>query len=291
MLFRPVNINSFVSAASKDIPLSAALKKSISRRRTQICGQYRHYISGSSSKAWLDRQRNDRYVAAAKELNYRARSAFKLKEIDDKFKILKPNQLVIDLGAAPGSWSQLSAQRVLASRSIAEQINKTIYAEQDISELAANGAIRLHKESGGLVIGVDLLDIVAVTGCVFFPDCDLTQSAVQNRLREVIDAVSRYSGPYADVIMSDMAPNASGIGEADHINIIKLVLNALQFSENFLAPDGAFICKVWQGEYVPKLYERLKLQFKQVHRIKPDASRAESSEIFLIGTGFRRTAA
>lgn len=203
----------------------------------------------SSSTAWLNRQLNDPYVAEAQRLGYRSRAAFKLIQLDDRFGFLKPGMRVVDLGAAPGGWTQIAVSRV-------------------------------KPESGrGRIIGVDILEMPPVTGATLF-HADFLASDTPARL---IDALG---GP-ADLVLSDMAAPTTGHPRTDHLRIVVLCEAALTFAEDILAPGGGFIAKVFQGGTERDLLERLKAGFASVKHAKPAASRAESAETYVVATGFR----
>jgi 23S rRNA (uridine2552-2'-O)-methyltransferase len=206
-----------------------------------------------SSKLWLERQLNDPYVARAKREGFRSRAAFKLIEIDDKFRFLKPGGRVVDLGAAPGGWSQVAAKRV-----------------------GADGG-------KGRVIGIDLLEMTPVPG-VEFTQMDFLDEAAPARLREML------GGP-ADVVLSDMAANATGHKRTDHLRTMALAEAAADFAREVLAPGGSFLAKVLQGGTEGELLAGLKRDFATVKHVKPKASRADSSELYLFATGFRGTSA
>lgn len=202
-----------------------------------------------SSKLWLERQLNDPYVARAKREGYRSRAVYKLSEIDDKAKLLKPGARVVDLGAAPGGWSQLAAQRVLASG------------------------------GKGRVIAIDILDMDPVPG-VDFLKLDFLDPPAPEILKE------RLGGP-ADVVLSDMAANATGHRKTDHLKIVALVEAAAMFAAEVLKPGGAFLAKVLQGGTEGDLLAMLKRDFASVKHVKPAASRQDSAELYVLATGFR----
>ena len=201
-----------------------------------------------SSKLWLERQLNDPYVARAKREGYRSRAAFKLVEIDDKAHVLKKGARVVDLGAAPGGWSQVAAKRVGAP-------------------------------DKGKVVGIDLLPMEPVPG-VIFEVMDFLDAAAPDRLKAML-------GGEADVVLSDMAANATGHARTDHLKIMALVELAADFAREVLAPGGAFLAKVLQGGTEAALLAGLKRDFATVKHIKPPASRADSAELYLLATGFR----
>ena len=204
-----------------------------------------------SSKRWLERQLNDPYVARAKREGYRSRAAFKLTEIDDKAHILKKGGRVIDLGAAPGGWCQVAVKRVGAPQQ-------------------------------GKVIAIDLLPVEAIAG-VDFAQIDFLDAGAPDKLKAMM------GGP-ADVVLSDMAANATGHRKTDHLKIMALVELAAEFAREVLAPGGSFLAKVLQGGTESALLASLKRDFQSVKHIKPAASRPDSSELYLLATGFRKSA-
>jgi len=201
-----------------------------------------------SSKLWLERQLNDPYVARAKREGFRSRAAFKLMEIDDKAHILKKRARVVDLGAAPGGWSQVAAKRVGAP-------------EQ------------------GRVVAIDILPMEPVAG-VDFLHLDFLDRDAPERLKAML------GGP-ADVVLSDMAANATGHARTDHLKIMALVETAADFAREVLSPGGVFLAKVLQGGTEAALLASLKRDYTSVKHIKPPASRADSAELYLLATGFR----
>ncbi len=207
-----------------------------------------------ASTLWLQRQLNDPYVARAKREGFRSRAAYKLIEIDERAHILKPGQKIVDLGAAPGGWSQVAASKIGAGKTAAAQ-------------------------GKGKVFAIDLVPMAPVPG-VEFKQMDFLDPAAPAMLREWL------GGP-ADVVLSDMAANATGHKKTDQLRIIGLVELAAEFACEILAPGGAFLAKVLQGGTESELLARLKRDFAQVKHIKPPASRAESSELYVLATGFR----
>jgi 23S rRNA (uridine2552-2'-O)-methyltransferase len=202
-----------------------------------------------SSQKWLERQLNDPYVARAKREGYRSRAAYKLLEIDEKYHLFKPGQRVVDLGAAPGGWSQIAARKV-------------------------------DRAAGkGRVVGIDLLPLDGLAGVDFIQLDFLDQSAPQM-------IVEMLGGP-ADIVMSDMAANTTGHKKTDHLRIMGLAEAAIHFAREILAPGGAFIAKVFQGGTENRLLADLKRDFATVRHVKPAASRADSSELYVLATGFR----
>jgi len=199
-----------------------------------------------SSRAWLERQLSDPYVARAKREGFRSRAAYKLAEIDDKFHLLKPGARVVDLGAAPGGWSEIAARRAGPS---------------------------------GRVVALDILDMKPVAG-VEFLHLDFLDATAPDRLKEML-------GGRADVVLSDMAANATGHRQTDHLRIVALAEAAAFFAREVLAPGGSFLCKVLQGGTEAALLAELKRDFATVKHVKPPASRTDSAELYLLAKGFR----
>jgi len=205
-----------------------------------------------ASKLWLERQLNDPYVARAKREGMRSRAAFKLAEIDDRFHLFKPGSKVVDLGAAPGGWSQVAAQRTLAA------------------------------DGRGKVVAIDLLDMPPLPGIAFL-NLDFLDPAAPERLETLLAGL-------ADVVMSDMAANATGHRKTDHLRIMALAEAAAMFAREVLEPGGSFLCKVLQGGTEGALLADLKRDFATVKHVKPAASRPDSAELYVLATGFRGTA-
>jgi 23S rRNA (uridine2552-2'-O)-methyltransferase len=204
-----------------------------------------------SSTLWLGRQLNDPYVARARHEGFRSRAAFKLIEIDDKYHLLKAGQRIVDLGAAPGGWSQVAAKRVGAA------------------------------EGTGRVIGIDLLEIDAIGGAEFAV-MDFNAPDAPERLKQMLAGS-------ADGVLSDMAANATGHRKTDHLRIVALAELAAEFAREVLSPGGFFLAKVLQGGTESDLLANLKRDFAKVHHVKPAASRADSAELYVLATGFRGT--
>jgi 23S rRNA (uridine2552-2'-O)-methyltransferase len=202
-----------------------------------------------SSKLWLERQLNDPYVGRARRDGYRSRAAYKLLEIDDKHRIIKPGARVVDLGAAPGGWSQVAAKRAGAG------------------------------EGRGHVAAIDLLEMGVIPGADIL-QLDFLDPSAPAKLKALI------GGP-ADVVLSDMASNATGHRKTDHLRIMALAEAAAEFAREVLAPGGAFLCKVLQGGTEVTLLAQLKRDFASVKHVKPAASRTDSAELYLLATGFR----
>ncbi|MDR3510792.1 MAG: RlmE family RNA methyltransferase [Caulobacteraceae bacterium] len=197
-----------------------------------------------SSQAWLERQLNDPFVVEAKAKGYRSRAAFKLAEIDDKFRLIGRGSRVVDLGCAPGGWVQVALERGAAG-----------------------------------VVGVDLLPVDPLPPAVLL-QMDFTDPACGPRLIEAL------GGP-PDVVLSDMAPNTTGHRQTDHLRIIGLIEAAADFAVEVLKPGGGFVAKAFQGGETAGVIRLLKAHFTEVRHVKPKASRAESSEVYLVATGFK----
>jgi 23S rRNA (uridine2552-2'-O)-methyltransferase len=202
-----------------------------------------------SSKLWLERQLNDPYVAQAKREGYRSRAAYKLIEIDDKYHFLKPGITVVDLGAAPGGWSQIAAKRVGA----------------------AGGK--------GRVVAIDLLEMPEIVG-VTFAQLDFLADDAPARLIGMMDG-------RADVVMSDMAANTTGHRKTDQLRIVGLVEAAAAFAAEVLKPGGTFLAKTFQSGADAELMTQLKRDFTNVRHVKPASSRQDSSERYVLAMGFR----
>jgi len=203
-----------------------------------------------SSNIWLERQLNDPYVARAKREGFRSRAAFKLMEIDDKAHILKKGARVIDLGATPGGWSQVAAKRVGAPQQ-------------------------------GRVVAIDIQPMDPVAG-VDFAQLDFLDPSAPDKLKAML-------GGAADVVLSDMAANATGHAKTDHLKIMALVETAADFAREVLRPGGSFLAKVLQGGTEAALLATLKRDFTSVKHVKPAASRSDSAELYLLATGYRRS--
>jgi 23S rRNA (uridine2552-2'-O)-methyltransferase len=206
-----------------------------------------------SSKLWLERQLNDPYVAQAKRDGYRSRAAYKLLEIDDKYHVLKPGMTVVDLGAAPGGWSQIAAKRV--------------------------GADAGKGKDKGKVVAIDLLEMPEIPG-VTFAQLDFHAEDAPERLTAML-------GGRADVVMSDMAANTTGHRKTDQLRIVGLVEIAAAFAAEVLNPGGAFLAKVFQSGADAELLAQLKRDYATVRHVKPAASRQDSAERYVLATGFR----
>ena len=219
------------------------------QRQLRVNVKTSHKRSASSAR-WLDRQLNDPYVAASKRDGMRSRAAYKLKEIDARYHILKSGQRVIDLGAAPGGWSQIAAE-----------------------------IVKSH-EGKGQVIAIDYLGVDAIPG-VDILELDFTDATAEPLLK------SKLRDGRADLVLSDMAAPTVGHTGTDHLRIMDLAEQAAMFAIDVLAPGGAFLCKVFQGGTEKDLLNILKKKFAVVRHVKPPASRADSAELYVLATGFR----
>lgn len=204
----------------------------------------------TSSARWLERQLNDPYVAASKREGLRSRAAYKLTEIDDKYRILKPGQRVVDLGAAPGGWSQVAADRV-----------KSV-------------------DGRGQIVAIDYLGMEPLPG-VEIVQLDFTEAQAEAKLKSLL------RGGAADVVLSDMAAPTVGHSKTDHLRIMGLAEAAAAFACDVLTPGGTFLCKVFQGGTEKDLLALLKSSFAVVRHVKPPASRSDSAELYVLATGFR----
>jgi len=207
------------------------------------------------NRAWLHDHLTDPYVKLAQREGYRARAAYKLKEIDETLHLLKPGQVVVDLGAAPGAWSQYVRRRFAEGR-------------------APSGV------APGTLIALDVLDLEPIEGVTFLQG-DFRDDAVLERLEAAL------AGRAVDVVLSDMAPNLSGIAASDAARMADLVELAIEFARAHLVPRGALVCKVFHGSGYSQLVERFKGTFKVVKPVKPKASRDRSAETFLVGIGLK----
>lgn len=202
-----------------------------------------------SSQRWLQRQLNDPYVAEAKKRGYRSRAAFKLLQLDDQFRFLKPGARVVDLGAAPGGWTQVSVERVKAGKGT------------------------------GVVVGIDITPVEPVPGATVIAKDFYDDDAPA-------ELIALLGGP-ADVVLSDMAAAATGDTQVDHMRIMGLAEAAHDFARRILKPGGTFVAKVLRGGTERTLLDMLKKDFAKVRHVKPEASRADSAEMYVVGTGFR----
>jgi 23S rRNA (uridine2552-2'-O)-methyltransferase len=202
-----------------------------------------------SSAEWLTRQLNDPYVAAAQRLGYRSRAAFKLIELDHRFRLLQLGRRVVDLGCAPGGWTQVAVERVGA------------------------------RGGRGAVVGIDLAETAPIAGAKILR-ADIHDPAA-------VLAIKGEVGGLADVVLSDMAPSTTGHAATDHLRVVALAEAAYAAAEQLLAPGGSFVAKVFQGGAEGALLAQLKQAFREVRHAKPPASRAQSAETYVVAKGFR----
>ena len=215
------------------------------------------------NKAWLNDHVNDTYVKLAKREGYRARAAYKLKEIDEAHKLIKPGHMVIDLGSTPGAWSQ--------------------YIRRKLSPKTATGGGAAVGELNGRIIALDLLPMDPVEGVVFIQG-DFREEEILKQITTEMKGASD-TIQLADVVVSDMAPNLSGIDSTDAARVENLIELAIDFCKNHMKPEGALVAKVFHGSGYSQLVVMFKANFKVVKAIKPVSSRSESSETFLLGMG------
>ena len=201
----------------------------------------------ASSTRWLSRQLNDPYVTEARRLGYRSRAAFKLIELAERFRLLRPGQRVVDLGCAPGGWTQVAVERV---------------------------------GGRGLVVGIDIAETAPLPGATL-----LCGDVRDPSTPAALDAA--LGGGLADIVLSDMAPTTTGHAATDHLRIVTLAEDAFAVASQILKPGGAFVAKVFQGGAEGALLAALKRDFVELRHAKPPASRAESAEIYVVTTGFR----
>ena len=206
----------------------------------------------TSSTRWLQRQLNDPYVISAKKDGYRSRAAYKLLQLDEKFHLLKRDQAVVDLGAAPGGWTQVI-----------------------LNVLSSGG--RSGGRSGGQVLAVDVVEMDAMAGAQMLVG-DVMELETETAIRDAL-------GGRADLVLSDMAPPATGHQATDHLRIIALA--EADLARGILNPDGGFVAKVWQGGAEQELLSALKRDFRMVRHAKPEASRSDSAEMYVVATGYR----
>ena len=207
------------------------------------------------NKAWLNQHVNDPYVKAAQKDGYRARAAYKLKEIDEQLGLIRPGDTVVDLGCAPGAWSQYLRRRLSPGGAAAGQLN-------------------------GTIIGLDLRPMEPIEGVAFIQG-DFREDSVLAQLQQALQ------GRLADAVVSDMAPNLSGVDSIDAARIAHLIELAVDFAQHHMKPEGALVVKLFHGSGYTQLVQLFKDSFKVVKPIKPKASRDKSSETFLVGIGLK----
>jgi 23S rRNA (uridine2552-2'-O)-methyltransferase len=209
------------------------------------------------NKSWLNDHVNDPYVKLAQKEGFRARAAYKLKEIDESLSLIRPGHLVVDLGSAPGAWSQYLRRRLSPQGAAVGELN-------------------------GTIIALDILPMEPVEGVVFLQG-DFREPEVLARLEAVM------AGRKADVVVSDMAPNLSGVESSDSARIAHLIELAIDFSTHHMKPEGALVTKVFHGSGYSQLVKLFKETFRVVKPIKPKASRDKSSETFIVGIGLKKS--
>jgi 23S rRNA (uridine2552-2'-O)-methyltransferase len=220
----------------------------VSSRRRQAVRVKAIKTRTESSRQWLQRHLNDPYVAAAQEEGYRSRAAFKLLQLDEKFGLLRPGMRVLDLGAAPGGWTQVTVKAI--------------------------------GKKGSKLVALDILPMQSIEGAEII-QMDFTADDAPDKLKALL------GGP-ADLVLSDMAPNTTGHAGTDHIRIMALAEMAAHFALDALAPGGAFVCKLFQGGAERDILDLLKQHFSKTRHAKPSASRSESSETYLVAQGFKK---
>ena len=226
--------------------LTASAKKVRGRKMLTVKVKNAKYNTVSSNR-WLQRQFNDPYVAEAKRLGYRSRAAFKLIQLDEKYHFLGAGKRIVDLGCAPGGWTQVAA---------------------------------LKNKGSGEIVGMDLLPTEPIKGAVLIEQ-DFTSADAPEKIKSLLH------GP-ADVVMSDMAANTTGHQHIDHLRTLNLVEAAYEFAKEILAPGGIFIAKVFQGGTEQNLLADMKKNFAKVSHYKPDASRKDSVENYVVAQGFKK---
>ena len=214
------------------------------------------------NKAWLHDHLTDPYVKQAQREGYRARAAYKLKEMDEQLRLLEPGQVVVDLGAAPGAWSQYVRRK---------------FGRDAGADPALAGPVH------GAIVALDMLDFEPIDGVEFVAG-DFREADVLAALEE------RLGGRPVDVVLSDMAPNLSGVAASDSARMADLVELAIEFAGRHLRPEGVLVCKVFHGSGYSQLVERFKARFRNVKAVKPKASRAKSAETFLVGMALKPSA-
>ena len=208
------------------------------------------------NKAWLSDHINDPYVKLAQKEGYRARAAYKLKEIDEALRLIRPGHTVVDLGSAPGAWSQYVRRKLAPEGAASGQLN-------------------------GRIIALDILPMEPIEGVEFLQG-DFREENVLQQLQQMMQ------GKKADVVVSDMAPNLSGVESADSARVAHLIELALEFAQQHMKPEGALVTKVFHGSGYSQLVELFKQYFVTVKPVKPKASRDKSSETFLVGMKLKR---
>ncbi len=237
--------------------------RELNRRHSRIIPSFMKTQTKSKklNKAWLHDHVTDTYVRLAQKEGYRARAAYKLKEIDETFHLFRPGQVVVDLGSAPGAWSQ--------------------YLRRRFAPKTAGVGGAATGELDGTIIALDLLEMEPIDGVQFIQG-DFCEEAVLGQLEALL------AGRPVDVVVSDMAPNLSGVAVTDGARVANLIELAIDFSQNHLKPQGALVAKVFHGSGYTQLVDLFKAHFKVVKPLKPKSSRDKSAETFLIGIGLKK---
>mmetsp|Transcript_19901 Transcript_19901/g.39054 ORF Transcript_19901/g.39054 Transcript_19901/m.39054 type:complete len:257 (+) Transcript_19901:143-913(+) len=248
-------MNPLLSLHAHGGPLVATrlVSQGTASQASKTCSAIRHLSSGRRRKnsPWISRQAKDPFVAARETEGFRSRSAFKLEEMDRKLRILKNAKVIVDLGAAPGGWTQVAVK---------------------------------HCKPSTKIIMCDLLSIKPIDGCVAIQG-DFLEQEIQDRVRA--EALAASGTPYVDVVLSDMAPNTIGNPQMDHLRQMELVEAAWDAAQNILHPEqGSFLVKIFQGSEEPAFAKEMKKAFREFKRIKPSATRQESREVYFFGRGF-----
>ena len=247
----------------------------------------------NSSNRWMHEHVTDPFVQQAKKLGYRSRAAFKIIEIDEKHKLFRLGMTVVDLGAAPGGWSQIAAPRVGAAATVAVAgstgaepggaVNKSSGAAPGKSARKSSG----KSKGDGQVIAIDLLDMQGLPG-VEFIQADFTGDAGLSAVVAALESHAKAGAvAKADLVMSDMSPNITGIGISDQAKSIYLCELALEFAAKFLQPNGTFVVKTFQGVGFTEFLKAVRGTFKEVKTAKPKSSRNRSSEMYLVARGLK----
>eukprot|EP00871_Galdieria_phlegrea_P003682 jgi/Galph1/4314/GphlegSOOS_G2973.1 len=237
----------------------------------------KEFCSASSSR-WKVQRKKDIYADAAKKQGLRSRAAFKLQEINDKLHFIQPSSVVVDLGAAPGGWSMIAKQHL----DLYSQMPWKVSLEElsSVTTMPVQRSVgRLTRKSRGRLVLVDILDLEPISGATFIQG-DFRDQETQERIKKVLH------GDEVDVVLSDMCPNTSGMKELDHERIVELCLATSHFAIHHLCNGGTLLCKLFQGKHDRHVFSFLEEHFVQVKRIRPKASKSDSSEYYLLGTGF-----
>ncbi|KAG8189211.1 hypothetical protein JTE90_013744 [Oedothorax gibbosus] len=235
-----------------------AIQRRYISKSIALCKTIPDNAKSKSSHEWLQRQINDVYVKKSRYHGYRCRSAYKLLEIDEKYNILKTGYSVVDCGAAPGSWTQVVVNKLKLDRPLKD-----------------------GSAHPNVAVSVDLQRMEPIKGAFILSESDFTSSLTQEEIWKILP------GGKANVVLSDMAPKATGTYELDCSSIINLVYNALRFATVTLKKDGVFLCKVWDSRDVEMFVKTLDSLFTSVKRVKPKASRMDSAELFLLARGYK----